>query len=105
MGTQTGTLQEIDFELDRSLWTRVCSDRSVCRGAKCSYNNKCFLQAARRRVQAILAGLGLSQVDAALPAGHLSGGQQTAARSPSAPGPAETPSDSPAPGDNNIDAE
>ncbi|MCE5326802.1 MAG: helicase [Planctomycetaceae bacterium] len=51
MGTQTGTLQEIDFELDRSLWSRVCSDRSVCRGAKCSHNAKCFLQAARRRVQ------------------------------------------------------
>ncbi|MCE5326073.1 MAG: helicase [Planctomycetaceae bacterium] len=52
MGTDTGTLQEIDFDLDRSLWSRVCSDRSVCRGAKCSYNSKCFLAAARRRVQA-----------------------------------------------------
>ncbi len=52
METTSGELQEIDFELDSSLWSRVCSEPGTCRGGKCEYNSRCYLAAARRRLLA-----------------------------------------------------
>jgi ATP-dependent DNA helicase DinG len=50
METETGELQEIEFELDRSLWHRVRSDSGQCGGAQCATRGNCFLYAARRRL-------------------------------------------------------
>jgi ATP-dependent DNA helicase DinG len=52
MDTETGERQELDFEFDETLWRRICSDASSCRGQKCSQHSRCFLQAARRKMLA-----------------------------------------------------
>lgn len=50
MKTRGGSLQDIDFDLDMSIWERVRAQQGMCKGAKCSYYSKCHLQAARRRM-------------------------------------------------------
>ncbi len=50
MTAPLGSLQDIDFPIDPSLWARVCSESSTCRGARCDQRGKCFFQAARRRM-------------------------------------------------------
>jgi len=50
MDTAGGELQEIDFELDSFVWSRVCSEPGTCRGGKCEYRSRCHLTAARRRL-------------------------------------------------------
>ncbi|NLF30465.1 MAG: helicase [Planctomycetes bacterium] len=50
--TRTGSLQDADFAVAPSLWSRVCSDQSACLGARCPLKGRCFHQAARRRMLA-----------------------------------------------------
>ncbi|MCK5113341.1 MAG: helicase [Phycisphaerae bacterium] len=50
MQTRTGELQEIDFELDTSVWRKVCSDSGSCRGNKCPHAHQCHFRAARLRL-------------------------------------------------------
>jgi len=50
--TPTGSLQEIDFAVNPGLWSRVCSEQSSCRGARCPLRGRCYFQAARRRMLA-----------------------------------------------------
>ncbi|NBB96527.1 MAG: helicase, partial [Planctomycetes bacterium] len=52
MDTETGELQEIDFEVHPAVWAKVCSEAGSCRGQTCSQHQRCFLQAARRRMLA-----------------------------------------------------
>jgi ATP-dependent DNA helicase DinG len=52
METETGELQEIEFEVHPALWAKACSDPGSCRGQKCSQHERCFLQAARQRMLA-----------------------------------------------------
>ncbi|MBT3278252.1 MAG: helicase [Phycisphaerales bacterium] len=52
METETGELQDVDFSLDRTLWSRVCAQSGLCRGKKCSHYDKCHLIAARGRIAA-----------------------------------------------------
>ncbi len=51
MQTRTGSLQDIEFRLDRALWSKVCSETGLCRMAKCDHYPRCHLRAARRRIQ------------------------------------------------------
>ncbi|MFW6154631.1 MAG: ATP-dependent DNA helicase [Planctomycetota bacterium] len=48
--TRTGSLQDVDVAVSPSLWARVCSDPSACRGGRCPLKGRCFYQAARRRM-------------------------------------------------------
>jgi len=50
METEGGSLQDIDFPVDRGLWERVRSDPGSCLGSKCPHYAKCHLQAARKRM-------------------------------------------------------
>jgi ATP-dependent DNA helicase DinG len=52
METPTGSLQDIEFDLDASLWEKVRSERGLCQGGDCKHHGKCHLQAARTRMQA-----------------------------------------------------
>ncbi|MBL7132524.1 MAG: helicase [Phycisphaerae bacterium] len=51
MQTRTGSLQDIEFRLSRTLWSKVCSEPGLCRMAKCDHYRKCHLRAARQRMQ------------------------------------------------------
>jgi ATP-dependent DNA helicase DinG len=51
METETGSLQDIEFDIDHSLWEKVRSERGLCQGADCKNHGKCHLQAARMRMQ------------------------------------------------------
>ena len=46
----TGTLQDINFRLAPGVWDKVCSERGLCRGAKCDHFRSCHLQAARKKM-------------------------------------------------------
>ena len=50
--TYTGDRSEIDFGLTPNLWQALCCERGNCAGPKCEFRKQCFLQRARRRVQA-----------------------------------------------------
>jgi len=51
METETGSFQEIDFACDRPIWEKVRSEANLCRARQCENYGKCFLRAARRRMQ------------------------------------------------------
>jgi len=51
MQTDTGSLQEIDFKLGAGVWEKIRSESGSCRGSQCPYYQKCYLQAARKRMQ------------------------------------------------------
>lgn len=50
METETGVLQDITFKVDPSVWDKVRSEAGNCQHAKCSHFQRCFLQAARRKM-------------------------------------------------------
>ncbi|MFP4052653.1 MAG: ATP-dependent DNA helicase [Phycisphaerae bacterium] len=50
MGTETGELQEIDFDLEPAVWAKVRSESGLCQNAQCAHHGRCFLRAARRRL-------------------------------------------------------
>ncbi len=50
MQTETGELQELDFEPSQSVWRKVCSDPTLCYGQRCASAHRCHLRAARRRL-------------------------------------------------------
>ncbi len=50
--TYTGDRSEIDFGLAPNLWQAICCERGNCAGPKCEFRKQCFLQKARRSVQA-----------------------------------------------------
>ncbi|MGB2822825.1 MAG: helicase, partial [Phycisphaerae bacterium] len=52
METPDGSLQQIDFPLDRQVWEKVRSEAGSCRGGQCDHWGRCHLQAARLRMQA-----------------------------------------------------
>ncbi|MCD4823220.1 MAG: DEAD/DEAH box helicase family protein, partial [Phycisphaerae bacterium] len=52
MDTETGEYQEIDFEVDSSVWSKIRCESGRCRGSKCAHNGQCHLLAARKRLQA-----------------------------------------------------
>ncbi len=33
------------------VWAKVCSDKTVCKGKRCKYNDRCFFQRARRALE------------------------------------------------------
>ena len=51
MQTETGSRQEIDFPLSQIVWRHVCSQIDLCGGAKCEHYPRCYMQAARQRMQ------------------------------------------------------
>jgi len=48
--TADGSLQDIDFKLDRGVWEKVRSESGLCKSSKCADYGRCHLQAARRRM-------------------------------------------------------
>jgi ATP-dependent DNA helicase DinG len=51
METPDGSLQDIDFKLDRPVWEKVRSEAGSCRGSQCAHYDRCHLRAARLRMQ------------------------------------------------------
>ena len=51
MTTEDGSLQDISFSLDSGVWEKVRAEQGLCRSAKCKYYGKCYLQAARQKMQ------------------------------------------------------
>jgi len=51
MDTPAGSLQDIDFPMDRPVWDLVRSEHSSCRSSQCDHYPQCHFQAARRRMQ------------------------------------------------------
>ena len=51
METETGSFQEIDFACHMPIWEKVRSEANICRARRCEHYAKCFLRAARRRMQ------------------------------------------------------
>ena len=51
MDTDTGSLQDITFKLNPSVWEKVYSESGSCMGGKCGLHSRCHLQAARQRMQ------------------------------------------------------
>lgn len=49
--TQTGSLQDIEFELDRWVWATVRAEKGLCRGGSCPHYGRCHFHAARKRMQ------------------------------------------------------
>lgn len=75
MQTDTGARQEIEFELSSAVWEKLCSQSSSCRHAACQYHDRCFLQAARRRMAAadvLVVNHALFFADLALNSEHAS---------------------------------
>jgi len=75
MQTDTGARQEIEFELSPAVWEKLCSQSSSCRHAACQYHDRCFLQAARRRMAAadvLVVNHALFFADLALNSEHAS---------------------------------
>jgi ATP-dependent DNA helicase DinG len=52
METDTGELQDVDFQIDSTVWGKVCCEHGRCRGAKCPHHSQCHLVAARQRLLA-----------------------------------------------------
>ena len=50
METPTGSLQEITFDLDPSVWELVRSEAGTCLHSQCDQYGRCHLHAARRRM-------------------------------------------------------
>jgi ATP-dependent DNA helicase DinG len=48
--TADGTKSDLDFPIGADLWSKVCSDSTLCRGANCEQQEKCFFQRARKRM-------------------------------------------------------
>jgi len=75
MQTDTGARQEIEFDLSPAVWEKLCSQSSSCRHAACQYHDRCFLQAARRRMAAadvLVVNHALFFADLALNSEHAS---------------------------------
>ncbi len=49
--THGGSLQELDFVPDRSLWNRVNAEAGNCLGRACDFYDQCFYQAGHRRLR------------------------------------------------------
>jgi ATP-dependent DNA helicase DinG len=49
--TKDGSLSDLDYRPDSSVWDEVASDSSNCMGRKCGHYNRCFYYRARRRAQ------------------------------------------------------
>ena len=52
MQTETGSRQEIPFPVAPMVWQKVCSEIDLCSGSKCEHYQRCYMQAARQRMQA-----------------------------------------------------
>ncbi len=49
--TTDGSLADLPSIPNPSVWERVCAEQGNCLGKKCSFYEKCFWQAAKRRMQ------------------------------------------------------
>ena len=49
--TTDGSLADLPAVPDPSVWDRVCAEHGNCLGKKCNFYQKCFWQAAKRRMQ------------------------------------------------------
>jgi ATP-dependent DNA helicase DinG len=49
--TEDGSLSELSFTPDPTVWEHVRSEHGNCMGRKCPYQQKCFYQRARRRAE------------------------------------------------------
>jgi len=70
MGTQTGELQDLDFEVSPAVWEKVHSESGLCRGSKCDHYGRCHFLAARQRLAGaniVVANHALFFADLALP--------------------------------------
>ncbi len=52
MDTETGSVQDIEFDLSPAVWGRVRCEPGLCRSSQCEHYGRCHLRAARQRVQA-----------------------------------------------------
>ncbi|HUS47784.1 MAG TPA: helicase C-terminal domain-containing protein [Phycisphaerae bacterium] len=52
MATETGSLQDIEFKLDPSVWEKCRAEHGLCRSTKCEHYVRCHFRAARKRIQA-----------------------------------------------------
>jgi len=52
LATPDGSLQDVEFPVNREVWEKVRSEAGSCRGGQCAHFGRCHLQAARRRMQA-----------------------------------------------------
>lgn len=48
--TTDGSLSDLEFRPDPAVWERVCAEAGNCLGRKCRHYDRCFYQAARRRM-------------------------------------------------------
>jgi ATP-dependent DNA helicase DinG len=48
--TTEGTLSDLDFEPELSVWTQVCSEPHICTPKTCGAKNSCFYQEARKKL-------------------------------------------------------
>jgi ATP-dependent DNA helicase DinG len=49
--TKDGSLSDLDFQPDPSVWSRVRSESNNCMGSRCQFYQKCFYQRARREIE------------------------------------------------------
>jgi len=49
--TRDGSKSDLSFQPEGAVWDEVCSDSHNCLGRNCEFFDKCFYQAARRRMQ------------------------------------------------------
>ena len=49
--SQDGSLSDLEYRPEPSVWDEVASDSSNCMGRKCDHYNRCFYYRARRRAQ------------------------------------------------------
>ena len=47
--TKNGSIDELNFVPNNTIWEKVCSDSDFCMGSKCMFYRDCFLQQARRK--------------------------------------------------------
>ena len=48
--TTEGTLSDIDFEPESSVWAQVCSEPHICTPKTCGTSSRCFYQEARKKL-------------------------------------------------------
>ncbi len=47
--TETGTVTDMDFVPDRSVWSKFSRESDLCLGRRCPHGDRCFYRRARRR--------------------------------------------------------
>ncbi len=69
--TEDGSLQDVDFPVDPTVWAKVRSESGLCSPGKCDKTEICFLRRARKRIlesDLVVANHALFFSDLAIPA-------------------------------------